>query len=67
MVGFRDFNLCFTSERPQVRAYYQSRYVGRVEETTILNCCCFSKSVLRQPRSTRNSRSIGPMTRWPSE
>jgi hypothetical protein len=42
MIGFRDFNVCLTSERPQVRAYYQSKYVGRVEETTILNCCCMS-------------------------
>jgi hypothetical protein len=42
MVGFRDFNICCTSERPQVRAYYQSKYVGRIEETTILNCCCIS-------------------------
>jgi len=41
--GIRETNLCFSSDdRPTIQVKYQEKYVGKVVEKTILNCCCIT-------------------------
>lgn len=45
-ISVRNLNLCFSpTDRPEVNVYMQGkndRYVGKIKETTILNCCCIA-------------------------
>lgn len=40
-MAIRDTNCCLSPvDRPTVQVYYQDKYVGKIVETTIFNCCC---------------------------
>lgn len=43
-VAIRDFNCCLNKyDRPQVRVYYKDKYIGKIIERTIFNCCCITE------------------------
>lgn len=42
-MAFRNMNLCLSaSDRPEVRVFMHDKYIGRIRETTVLNCCCLT-------------------------
>ena len=43
-LAFRNLNVCFSSsDRPEIKVFMHDKYVGRIVETTILNCCCITE------------------------
>lgn len=41
--GTKEINCCLSeSDRPTVKVVFQDRYVGKIVERTILNCCCWT-------------------------
>lgn len=42
-LSFRNLNVCCSPhDRPEVKVFLHDKYVGRIVETTIFNCCCLT-------------------------
>lgn len=43
-MAFRNLNVCLSpNDRPEVKVFMQEKYIGRIRESTILNCCCIAE------------------------
>lgn len=41
--GVRESNCCLSQDdRPTVHVKYLEKYVGKIVEKTVLNCCCYT-------------------------
>jgi hypothetical protein len=42
-ISFRNMNLCLSPiDRPEVKVLMYDKYIGKIRESTVFNCCCIT-------------------------